>query len=157
LDRLLEDERLTIEGISGTSSGTMNAVAVAHGLTFSDRQDARRTLAEFWNRIGAAVPAYSREPPYKAERTLASEGVLALSPVLSPYQLSPLDVDLLREIITDLFEFERLRKECRQRLYTAAKHVRTGKLRCSKPRSYRPTRVGLRVPAGLAPRRDTRR
>jgi hypothetical protein len=33
--------------------------------------------------------------------------------VLSPYQLSPLDVDLLRGIITDLFEFERLRKECR--------------------------------------------
>jgi NTE family protein len=38
-------------------------------------------------------------------------------------------VDLLREIVADLFEFERLRKECRQRLYIAATHVRTGKLR----------------------------
>ncbi len=31
LDRLLEDERLQIDGISGTSAGAMNAVALAHG------------------------------------------------------------------------------------------------------------------------------
>ncbi|HBN6228150.1 TPA: patatin-like phospholipase family protein, partial [Clostridioides difficile] len=31
LDRILEDGRLTIEGISGTSAGAMNAVALADG------------------------------------------------------------------------------------------------------------------------------
>ena len=32
LDRLLEEERVEIEGISGTSAGAMNAVALAQGL-----------------------------------------------------------------------------------------------------------------------------
>jgi NTE family protein len=32
LDRLLEDGRIEIEGISGTSAGAMNAVALAQGL-----------------------------------------------------------------------------------------------------------------------------
>ena len=33
LDRLLEEERLRFDGISGTSSGAMNAVVMADGLT----------------------------------------------------------------------------------------------------------------------------
>ena len=31
LDALLEDGRIALEGISGTSAGAMNAVALAHG------------------------------------------------------------------------------------------------------------------------------
>ena len=44
LDRILEDERIVIEGIVGTSAGAMNAVVTAYGLT------ARR------QRRGAASP-----------------------------------------------------------------------------------------------------
>jgi NTE family protein len=33
LDRLLEDERIEIEAISGASAGAVNAVVLAHGLT----------------------------------------------------------------------------------------------------------------------------
>jgi len=33
LDRLLEDERIVIEGISATSAGAMNAAALAQGLS----------------------------------------------------------------------------------------------------------------------------
>ena len=32
LDRILEDDRLEIEALSGTSAGAMNAVAVAEGI-----------------------------------------------------------------------------------------------------------------------------
>ena len=32
LDFLLEDPRLAIEGLSGTSAGSVNAVVLAHGL-----------------------------------------------------------------------------------------------------------------------------
>src|SRR5215468_8067409 len=41
LDRLLEDPRIEIEGVSATSSGAMNAVAMAHGLTVGGREGAR--------------------------------------------------------------------------------------------------------------------
>ena len=43
LDRLLEDDRIEIEGICGTSSGAFNAVAVAHGMTEGGALGARRT------------------------------------------------------------------------------------------------------------------
>src|SRR3954470_16154335 len=47
LDRLLEDERIEIEGISGASAGAMNAVVTAHGMAVGGREAARRALADF--------------------------------------------------------------------------------------------------------------
>jgi Patatin-like phospholipase len=47
LDRLLEEERLEIEAISGTSAGAMNACAVADGLAQGGREDAREKLKRF--------------------------------------------------------------------------------------------------------------
>ena len=41
LDRLLEDERIEIEGISGASAGAINAAVLAHGLTVGGRAGAR--------------------------------------------------------------------------------------------------------------------
>ena len=58
LDALLEDGRVELEGLSGTSAGAMNAVALAHGFsqamgkTKADaREAARESLANFWNGI----------------------------------------------------------------------------------------------------------
>ena len=58
LDTLLDDGRLSLEGISGTSAGAMNAVALAHGLARSVgktdvqvRESARESLAKFWGGI----------------------------------------------------------------------------------------------------------
>jgi NTE family protein len=130
LNRLLEDERLVIEGISGTSSGAMNAVALAYGLTIGGRDGAQRVLAEFWHRVGINMPdAAPAKNPHTVGRTLATEGALTLTHLFSPYQLNPLNLDPLREIVTSLIDFERLRAECRLKLYIAATQVRTGKLR----------------------------
>jgi NTE family protein len=41
LDRILEDERLEIAGISGTSAGAMNAVVLAQGFQERGREGAR--------------------------------------------------------------------------------------------------------------------
>ena len=41
LDRLLEDDRLAIRAISGTSAGAMNAVALADGMASGGRDGAR--------------------------------------------------------------------------------------------------------------------
>jgi NTE family protein len=42
LDYLLEDGRLRIAGVSGTSAGAMNAVALADGYTRAGPEGARR-------------------------------------------------------------------------------------------------------------------
>ena len=54
LDRLLEDERLTIEGISGTSAGAMNGAMVVYGYDAGGRDGARAALERFWRRISEA-------------------------------------------------------------------------------------------------------
>ncbi|MEI4235208.1 patatin-like phospholipase family protein, partial [Roseovarius sp. D22-M7] len=48
LDRILEDGRLQIAGISGTSAGAMNAVALADGFTREGPEGARAALDHFW-------------------------------------------------------------------------------------------------------------
>lgn len=51
LDRLLEDERIEIEGISGTSAGAMNAVVLVDGYIKGGREGARQELANFWRNV----------------------------------------------------------------------------------------------------------
>ena len=48
LDRLLEEPRIEVEGVSATSAGAMNAAVMAHGLTTGGRKGAREALEEFW-------------------------------------------------------------------------------------------------------------
>src|SRR5215468_3659394 len=44
LDKLLEDGRLTIDAMSATSAGAMNAVVAAYGLSSGGRDGAREKL-----------------------------------------------------------------------------------------------------------------
>ena len=57
LDRLLADDRIEIEAISGTSAGAMNAVVLAEGMVEGGRAKARRQLADFWHRVAGQSPA----------------------------------------------------------------------------------------------------
>jgi NTE family protein len=49
LDQLLDDERLRIEAVSGTSAGAMNAVALADGMAAGGPAEARKRLENFWS------------------------------------------------------------------------------------------------------------
>jgi NTE family protein len=137
LDRLLEDERLEIAGISGTSAGAMNAVALAAGLMQGGRVGAREALRRFWTAVVAASP-FNRLPagPFDA---LYGAGNPWLAPlqlytawlgqVASPYQLNPLNLNPLREILAAQIDFDRVRHCSKTRLFIAATRVRTGELR----------------------------
>ena len=52
LDRLLEEESLEIAGVSGTSAGAMNAVALADGLSRGGPKAARDALSKLWEAVG---------------------------------------------------------------------------------------------------------
>jgi NTE family protein len=51
LDRLLEDDRIRICSISGTSAGAMNAVVLANGLEKGGAEGGRDALAAFWKAV----------------------------------------------------------------------------------------------------------
>lgn len=138
LDRLLEEENLVFEGVSGTSAGAMNAVLLAHGLTIGGRAGARQVLAEFWGQVAHQFPLSLLDSSPSDEADIMQNGgspspmfelFLALSRYLSPYELNPFDLNPLRGIVNQLVDFERLRAGCPLKLFVAATHVRTGKLR----------------------------
>jgi NTE family protein len=53
--RFLEEDWLRIEGISGTSAGTMNAAVLADGHAAGGRQGAQTALRDFWRRVSDAA------------------------------------------------------------------------------------------------------
>ena len=114
LDRLLEERRIHIEGISGTSAGAMNAVALAHGMLENGPEGARESLAKFWDSLARKL----RLPPCQfnllhqfpgADRSPAFAALLTLGWFLSPYQFNPLAFDPLRELVEEVIDFERQR------------------------------------------------
>jgi NTE family protein len=131
LDALLEDGRLDLEGISGTSAGAMNAVALAHGFALSegksraDRHDAaREALNSFWNGIvdlGALSSSLSQiqRAPFGilfgqmggenwATKLWTDAMKQYWSSALSPYQNNPFDINPLRDFLEKQVDFERL-------------------------------------------------
>jgi NTE family protein len=56
LDRLLEDGRVSIAALSGTSAGALNAVVLADGLLADGHDGARAALQRFWRAVGSSAP-----------------------------------------------------------------------------------------------------
>jgi NTE family protein len=137
LDRLLEDERLEIAEISGTSAGAMNAAVLADGLDRGGRDGARAALEEFWRAISrsALFSPMQRSP---IDRMLGrwsldfSPGYLfaeGLSRVFSPYQLNPLGLNPLRDVLARQVDFDRVNRCRKITVHVTATHVKTGRAR----------------------------
>ncbi len=136
LDRLLEDERLLFEGISGASSGAINAAVFASGYCSGGRNGARAALRNFWDQVANEFSEIFSGPfylsmlnPFNGSQPSALDAYLSLTKTFSPYHLNPMDMNPLRDLVAQSIDFELLRKECPFKLFVAATHVRTGKLR----------------------------
>ena len=141
LDRLLEDERIKIDGISATSAGAMNGAVLVYGMMVGGREGARALLREFWQRI-AKSGQFSVFQPTPFDKFLGNHN-LDNSPVyqmfdiwtriLSPYQFNPGNNNPLREILEELINFERLKHATSSiKLFVNTTNVRTGKIRVFK-------------------------
>jgi len=137
LDRLLEDERLLFEGISGTSAGAMNAVVLASGYKKGGRDGARAALAKFWREVshdGRLSPvqrglmdrllgnwSFDNNPMFLA--------LDVASRFMSPYDLNPFNINPLRDILKTEVDFDAVRASRDIKLFISATNVRTGKVR----------------------------
>ena len=130
LDALLEDGRIAFDGISGASAGAMNAVALAHGYLEGGRDGARESLARYWRGVADIAPAESIGGINEAGELSASlRMAMKFTRWFSPYQLNPLGINPLRELVETQFDFERLRRDCPFKLFIAATHANSGRLR----------------------------
>jgi NTE family protein len=135
LDHLLEDGRLSVEGISGTSAGAVNAVMLADGLTRGGPAEAQKRLADFWRAasVGGDLPPLQRAVTERLFSLLPAEGtpsfnwLSAWSQYLSPYDVNPLNINPLKELIERFVDFDALRANSRS-IFIAATNVQTGRL-----------------------------
>jgi NTE family protein len=133
LDQLLEDGRLEIEGIAGASAGAMNAVMLADGLARGGPEEARVRLADFWRAVSVDghLPELQRSVTERLFPFLPREGLWlpAMSRLLSPYDLNPLNINPLKELIERFVDFEALRRDGGRELFISATNVHSGEVR----------------------------
>jgi NTE family protein len=135
LEKILEDPRIDIEALCGTSAGAMNAVIVAYGLQTGGRQGAIDLLEKFWKKV-SSQQQFSLLQPSLIDKKI-SNGRLDYSPayqmfdfysmLFSPYQFNPMDYNPLRKTLSDFVNFEELRKNESIKLFVCATNVRTSR------------------------------
>jgi len=151
LDQLLEDERIRIEAVSGTSAGAMNAVALADGIARGGRAEARVCLERFWSATSAAAQyspiRRSIVDVFMGNWSLDTSPVYILmdhlSRIFSPYDLNLLDYNPLRDVVASCVDFDRVNDQGGIKLFLTATNVRTG-----RPKVFR--QPGIRLDAVMA-------
>ena len=73
LDRLLEDDGVQIEGISGTSAGALNAAMLCQGHVKGGEAGARKALDDFWQGVGS-LAAFEAKPAPNTKKWYGSSG-----------------------------------------------------------------------------------
>ena len=166
LDQLLEDERLHIAAVSGTSAGAMNAVALADGMARGGPAEARKCLEKFWSATSAAAQyspiRRSIFDIFMGNWSLDTSPTYIfmdhLSRILSPYDLNPMNLNPLRDVLAGCVDFDSVNDPRRSA-------VIFGRNQCSHwqaqdfPATRDPARQrhGVRVPAVCLQSRGNRR
>ncbi|MCA3639726.1 MAG: patatin-like phospholipase family protein [Beijerinckiaceae bacterium] len=134
LDRLMEEDWLIIEGISGTSAGAMNAAVLASGFAKGGAEGARLSLEAFWRKVseGARFSPFQRSPldvlmgRWSLDRSPMFLAADMMSRVFSPYDLNPMGSNPLAGILSAIIDFEALSKGP-IKLFVTATNVHTGR------------------------------
>lgn len=137
LDRLLEEDGIHIEAVSGTSAGAINGVLVADGMMKGGKEGARLALDQFWQAVSRAAEF----SPFKRTPVdiLTGNWNLDNSPIFrffelteqmaSPYQLNPFNINPLRDLLILQVDFEAVRSCDLLKLFVSATNVRTGRVK----------------------------
>ncbi|HEX2656342.1 MAG TPA: patatin-like phospholipase family protein [Xanthobacteraceae bacterium] len=137
IDYLLEDGRFAIEGVSGCSAGAMNAIMLADGLARGGVKEAQKRLAEFWRAAShdGDLPALQRKVIDRLFSFTPFEGspvqtwLDSISQFLSPYDLNPLNINPLKDLIERFVDFDAIRSKTNLQLFISATNVFTGRLK----------------------------
>jgi NTE family protein len=134
LDRVLEDETLRIDGISGTSAGAMNAAVLVDGYMDGGADGARAALERFWRKVSEAArfSPFQRGPldimlgRWTLDNSPAFVAMDLAARLVSPYDLNPGGFNPLRDVLADCVNFDRL-ANASIKLFVNTTNVRTGR------------------------------
>ncbi|MBE1282233.1 MAG: patatin-like phospholipase family protein [Rhodobacteraceae bacterium] len=137
LDRLLEEDRIEVAGISGTSAGALNGAAFKSGMVQGGRGGAKACLDALWGRMGAVgdmrfshwMRGFEPHQIVAAmERFMPVSPAEAWSQVVSPYHYGPFYQNPLRPVV-EAFDFDQVCADAGPQLFVGATCVRSGKIR----------------------------
>jgi NTE family protein len=120
LDRLLEQDEVELDAVSGASAGAINAVVLASGLAKGGADEARASLERFWSRVGRIS---------SLNVFLHPELVAATAGQMSPYQFNPLELNPLRDLLAQEVDFDAIRARSPVRLLISVTRVQDGAVR----------------------------
>ncbi len=139
LDRLLEDPRVEIEGVSGTSAGAMNAAVLVNGYVDNGRDGARLALDNFWKAISEAAKysVFRNNPlrkwltanPWNLDDSPAFLITQLMSRLVSPYFTNPLNYNPLRQVLEQHLDIQKVNGCSLIKIFVTATRVRDGKPR----------------------------
>src|SRR5690606_34253995 len=97
LDRILEEDWLRIDAISGTSAGAMNAAVMADGFEAGGAAGGRAALETFWTAVAEAArfSPFQRGPldvllgRWSLDHSPAYVAIDMMTRIFSPYDLNP--------------------------------------------------------------------
>lgn len=141
IDRLLDDERIEIDGVCGTSAGAMNGVCTIYGLNKGGRNMAKHLLVKFWHKISEAGKLSLLQPSWLDK--MMSKGNMDFSPAykffsfttenMAPSHFNPMGYNPLEKILTDLIDFKELSRFNPPKLFVCATNVKTCEARVFGP------------------------
>lgn len=138
IDKIIEDGRLKVDGLCGTSAGAMNAVVYAYGNMTGGPDGAREALHNFWSDVSEAGTAFNplKNTPWdglfdnmRVDKSLSYTLFDLMSKTFSPYQFNPLNFNPLQDVLEKTIDFEVLKKCQETRLFINTTKVSTGKVR----------------------------
>ncbi len=135
LDALIEDGRLEIEALSGTSAGAMNAVIFMQGWAKNGPDGARAELRAFWTELGAMAftspiqrtPLDQLRGTWNLDDSPAALWADVMQRTLTPWMRNPLGLDPLRDLLRRHFDQNAVRECHGIKAFIAATNVQTGK------------------------------
>jgi NTE family protein len=137
LETFIEDHRIVVEGVSGTSAGAINAIMVADGMARGGPKEACKRLADFWRAasLDGELPELQRAVIDRLFSIVPMEGwpvqswFDAVSRFWSPYDLNPLNINPLKDVVERFVDFDAVRAFPGPPLFVSATNVYTGRLR----------------------------
>lgn len=136
LDKFLEDERIHVDSISGTSAGAMNAVVCASGIMRNGNEGARESLALFWHKIsqlGNGLKLVYHSPiqrffnAWNSDFNLSYAILEGMTRLFSPYMLNPYGFNPLKEVLEEVVDFDLMQRCDKINVFVGTTHVKTGR------------------------------
>ncbi|HHT0591936.1 TPA: patatin-like phospholipase family protein [Legionella anisa] len=137
LDKFLESKLFTVEGISATSAGSMNAAVLAYGYLHGKEEGARQSLYDFWlamSNYGKSFGITAKTPidyfmaPF-SKTPFSFSFFSSIISLLSPYQFNPFNFHPIRDVLEKIIDIEQIKTKSDIKLFICATNVQTGKIR----------------------------